>query len=331
MGSAEIENAAQFGNIADLEGTFKSGEFNWAEEIRVANIKYTFLKSHSKGIIQLFRQQKDGYIIYQSPDDKKKLQSLKMGAWLVFLFTPTNNSTLAPKGIGFISAAKGKVLYERNEDIIGDVVLLKMFLPAGVAALKGKVDTGAEISSLHVDSKPEIVNDMVKFRNHNMSGNILTAPLVSTQAVKNSSGVENRPVIELDIEMNGKRISKAQFNLNDRSSMDFQVLIGQNVLEKSGFLVDPNAAGSNMESTDLENLQYLNDELLEKVLEGEEIENKPITETDNMACFIIDMMLGNEITFDDLIENKDNMSKLILETMDGNETTFSDLLDYIEE
>ena len=56
-------------------------------------------------------------------------------------------------------------------------------------------------------------------------------------------GVEYRPVVELNIELNGKKMSRVLFNLNNRDKMEYPCLIGQNVLEKSGFLVDPNMNG----------------------------------------------------------------------------------------
>jgi hypothetical protein len=150
---------------------------------------------------------------------------------------------LRPYDIRTISAARGKAVYEQVETI-GDVALLKIQLPSGVVALKGKVDTGAEISSLHVDGTPKIIGQTVQFFNRNASPNVIQAPLVDRQAVSSADGgTEYRPVIELDVEVNGKPVRKAMFNLNDRSEMEYPVLIGQNVLEKTNFLVNPKQDG----------------------------------------------------------------------------------------
>jgi len=278
-----------FNNTGQLLNVFKQGKLNWPEILKIGDVKYTFLKSYTKGIIDIMKKGKDGYIIYQSAADKKQLKSLGMGQWMVFLFG-SNGSTIAPKDLGFVSASQGKVLYESQSEIIGDVVLLKITLPSGVVALKGKVDTGAEISSLHTDTKPEVIGDSVRFTNHNASGNSITAPLVTQQAVNTSDGgTEHRPVIELDIEINGKPISKAQFNLNDRSSMEYQVLVGQNVLEKTGFLIDPSKSEEetidvHMDSFDLESMtddeimSLLEGEIFDIITEEETEEKEPETE-----------------------------------------------------
>jgi len=42
-----------------------------------------------------------------------------------------------------------------------------------------------------------------------------------------------------EAEINGKRIQDVLFNLNDRNNMDHQLLVGQNILEKGKFLIDP--------------------------------------------------------------------------------------------
>lgn len=241
--SDDPSEIVRYESVDQLEAAFKKGDFAWPKNIEVKGIKFTYYKSNKRPLVNVFRDNQEAYIIYHIPKQyEKQAVEAGMGHWMVFLFRPTGPTTLGPTNIGFTSAARGGAMYENaNVQTIGDVVLLKIHLPSGVIALKGKVDTGAEISSLHVDDKPRIVGDTVRFQNHNASGNIISAPMVSQQAVKSSDGgTEYRPVIELDIEVEGKPISKAQFNLNNRSHMEHQVLIGQNVLEKTGFLVDPN-------------------------------------------------------------------------------------------
>ena len=240
------EEIVRFDNMDEVQHAFKRGDLAWPEAIEVHGLKYNYYKSFTKGLVKIFKKEKPGYIIYHIPKEHlNKAKEFNMGHWMVFLFRPETNSNVIPHGIAFTTSSRGSAMYEgeqidEDQQVIGDVALLKIALPSGVIALKGKVDTGAEISSLHVDSKPKVVGDTVRFENHNASGNIITAPLAAQQAVKSADGgVEYRPVIELDVEVNGKRISKAQFNLNDRSHMEHEVLIGQNILEKGGFLVNP--------------------------------------------------------------------------------------------
>ena len=128
---------------------------------------------------------------------------------------------------------------EEQTQVIGDVVILKIDLPSGTGAIKGKVDTGAEICSLHAD-QIQMSEGSVKFINKELSDNVITAPLTEKQAVKSSDGgIEYRPVIVLDVVVNDKPVKQVQFNLNDRSIMEYGCLVGQNLLEKTGFMINP--------------------------------------------------------------------------------------------
>ena len=110
---------------------------------------------------------------------------------------------------------------EEQTQVIGDVVVLKIDLPSGAGAIKGKVDTGAEVCSLHAD-KIEMSEGSVKFINRELSDNVITAPMTEKQAVKSSDGgIEYRPVIVLDVVVNDKPVNQVQFNLNDRSMMEY--------------------------------------------------------------------------------------------------------------
>jgi len=263
---ADQEKIIRFDNMDEVENAFKRGSLNWPNSIEVHGFKYNYLKCFSKEILNVLKYQKNAYVIYHVPRMyEKEVTQAKMGQWMIFLLKADGPSTIVPQGIGFASAARGSAMYE-SQEVVGDIVLLKIALPTGVIALKGKVDTGADISSLHVDSTPKIVGDTVRFENHNASGNIITAPLIGKQAVKSADGgVEYRPIIELDVEVNGKKISKAQFNLNNRSKMDHEILIGQNILEKGGFLVDPSENENTMES-DESDINLLTEDELDQLL-----------------------------------------------------------------
>ena len=51
-------------------------------------------------------------------------------------------------------------------------------------------------------------------------------------------GGNTRPVITLDIEIDGTPLTGVEFNLNDRSGMDSQILMGTNIIEAGNFVVD---------------------------------------------------------------------------------------------
>ncbi len=265
----EPDQSARFDNLEQVEAAFKRGALEWPKYILVGNFRYSFYKSHSKGIHRILTGKEPGFVIYHLPKDNvSKAKEQGLNHWMVFVFTADNTSNMKPVGVGFTTAARGKAMYgglSEDAQVVGDVVLVKIQLPTGVVSLKGKVDTGADISSLHVDGKPKAIGDTVRFENHNASGRIITAPLVTQQAVKSSDGgTEYRPIIELDIEVQGKPISKAQFNLNDRSDMEHEVLIGQNILEKAGFIVNPSRDGmQESEEKDLDELTE--DEIIDMV------------------------------------------------------------------
>lgn len=261
--------SVRFDNMEQVESVFKRGELDWPKSIMVGDLNYNFYKSHNKGIHHILTGKEPGYIIYTIPKEHvNKAKERNMNHWMVFIFTPDSSSKLKPVGIGFTTAARGKAIYggvKEDAQVVGDVVLVKLELPSGVVSLKGKVDTGAEISSLHVDGKPRVIGETVRFENHNASGRIISAPLVTQQSVKSADGgMEYRPIIELNIEVQGKPISKAQFNLNDRSNMEHEVLIGQNILEKAGFIVNPQING--MQQTEEIDIDALTDDQIDDMV-----------------------------------------------------------------
>lgn len=230
----------EYASLAELQVAWTTGEFEYPSDITIAGIHYTFARGSSFDFASIVRDGKNPYVIYHTAaTHKEEAKSRGLNQWVVLLWGTPDGRKVVPYDIRTIVASRGKAVYEQVETI-GDVALLKIALPSGVVAIKGKVDTGAEISSLHTDGKPKVVGDMVQFVNRHASPNAIQAPMVDRQAVSSADGgTEYRPVIELDVEINGKMVRKAMFNLNDRSEMEYPVLIGQNVLEKTGFLVDP--------------------------------------------------------------------------------------------
>lgn len=108
------------------------------------------------------------------------------------------------------------------------------------AAINGKVDTGATSSSLHA-SDVQVRNGRVSFACDMLSPNIITLPVEGTQEVHSADfGGDQRPVIRLDVAVDGVPLRGVMFNLNDRSKMDSKLLIGQDILKAGDFQVDVN-------------------------------------------------------------------------------------------
>ena len=63
-------------------------------------------------------------------------------------------------------------------------------------------------------------------------------PILRTKVIKSASGVEERPIIAARVRIKGK-IMEEEFTVADRNHMTYQVLMGQNILKKGEFLIDP--------------------------------------------------------------------------------------------
>lgn len=109
-------------------------------------------------------------------------------------------------------------------------------------SVTGKVDTGATTSSLHAENiQVNKAQNSVSFSCRELSDGVLTVELDGAQEVVSAdAGGNTRPIITMDVEINGIPIKSASFNLNDRSEMDSPVLIGQNILKVGNFVIDVN-------------------------------------------------------------------------------------------
>jgi hypothetical protein len=271
----------KFDNIQDLKTQFTKGKLkSLPDNISVEDIKYKLLTSTSYDFEDVINDKKKPMMVYSldskkenkekydekhtSADDTKSFQDR-----LVFIWVQTR-LTVRPVEVKFVSKGRmGMVMVREANDqnVIGDVVDVRFTSMPQSVTLKGKVDTGALMSSLHVD-KFEI-NDKtnnVSFLSKALSTNIISLPLQDKQAIKSADGgTEYRPVIALNLEINGKLLQDVLLNLNDRSNMDHKLLIGQNILEKGKFLIDP----SIQEGIDWDMLQdeFKDIELTEEIVE----------------------------------------------------------------
>lgn len=119
-----------------------------------------------------------------------------------------------------------------------DVTTIEFMAPFIDCKAEAKVDTGADMCSLDAQSI-SVSGTSVTFISTILSPNKLTVDLVTTTTISSADGgIQNRPVVEFDITIEGKLLSAVKFNLNDRSEMQHKVLIGQNALEQGAFMVD---------------------------------------------------------------------------------------------
>ena len=129
--------------------------------------------------------------------------------------------------------------------VIGKVE--KVGIEAMDTVMKGRIDTGAGMSSLNAEiievkkSKTAGEPDIVKFMLKDDLGNtkILEKKVIEWQKIKNkgNDGFTDRPVVKMDLCLGGKEIV-GRVNLVDRKNFKYQVLVGRNFLETGDFVVD---------------------------------------------------------------------------------------------
>jgi hypothetical protein len=102
-------------------------------------------------------------------------------------------------------------------------------------AFEGKVDTGADRCSLHGD-EIEVGENFVRFK---IEDTRYKVPLERFVTVLAANGSEKRPICKFNVEFNGNTFEDIEFNISDRSTMKYQVIIGKNLLEVAGVLVNP--------------------------------------------------------------------------------------------
>lgn len=100
--------------------------------------------------------------------------------------------------------------------------------------IEGKIDTGAAQSSLHAE-EIEVEGDRVTFV---LNDRRYRTTVKSSQEVSSADGgAQSRPVVTLTLTISGKTID-VDVNLNDRSEMPQQLLIGQDVIKGADLVID---------------------------------------------------------------------------------------------
>lgn len=85
-----------------------------------------------------------------------------------------------------------------------------------------RIDTGATSSSIDIS----------------LAQRLKLGPSTKSKTVKSASAVHKRPIVRARVKINGITIEE-EFTLADRSHMTYLLLIGQRVLKKGNFLIDP--------------------------------------------------------------------------------------------
>ncbi len=237
----------KFNNINDLYSAFTGGSdtFLMQEHITVAGVSYTLTPSLSVDTTDLFGGKGNSTATYSIDNRDSKSKDLLLPEGFVLHWEADNHSQLTPTNVTILQSnstlTENTPNYEKPDNVIGSTTDVKFTSLPGSSTIKAKIDTGATICSLHTDNyRINQQENTITFVSPPLSSNELTVPLVDQQAVTSADGgSEYRPVIEVNIRIGNKLVNNVKINLNDRSHMEYPVLIGKNALEQGKFLIDP--------------------------------------------------------------------------------------------
>lgn len=295
----------EFKNAPYLQQAFLDGEIRFDESIKVDG---EIFKPHSSSRTT----------IAESLSGKRPMflyKSEQSNAEYVFVWEAHTNGIVAPKEIikaehgipknsvdDLVVEMNGEKITIRPDQLIGDIAMIKFTSLQSPKELQGKTDTGATISSLHAEHY-KINGNTVTFTCPPLGPNSVTVPLKTQHAVKSpDGGTVYRPVISLNVKVNGKLLNNIEFNLNDRGNMDQPVLIGQNLLQAGKFYVDP----SRNEGLTVEDYDWVE---VDNILAEQVKEKDP-----QVIAELYQKMLESNINFGDLVRHiKSEITKTDLE------------------
>jgi hypothetical protein len=102
--------------------------------------------------------------------------------------------------------------------------------------LPARIDTGAAMTSLDVRNLT-VVNRTAQFQlPEQYGGVVISRPVIRHCSIRSANGRERRPIVEIELCVGSRRF-RVQANLNDRSRMEYPLILGRDLL-KQGFLVD---------------------------------------------------------------------------------------------
>ena len=236
----------EFHSVSHIDGQFKLGGLtNISDTIKVHGLKFNLLSEHTIPIREMINNKEKSFVVYCVDNEDRQTTTwnelLNQGIineWIVLIWDTTNHMSMIPAGALSVQSTNLTNLEEKAQNVITDEIDIQ-FDRFG-KSIQGKVDTGANMSSMHVDGWELLGRkDRVQFSSHLLSDHQIIMDVIDQIVVKTSEGSEYRPVVQFQITIDGVSLKDAQFNLNDRSGMQHPILVGQNILERGNFLIDP--------------------------------------------------------------------------------------------
>lgn len=298
-----MTDIVEYGSEKQLNDFFMNGKFKMDRQVAIGGDVYTVVDASTYSITETLLKNKNPMVVYTKEGSTNE--------YLVFCWEATSRNAIHPSGCATITLETGSLYKKidetvinelagsdkitlRPDQLVGDLVKVSFTGLNNPKELMGKIDTGATVSSLHSDNF-KINGQQITFTCGPLSNNSITVPLKTQHAVKSpDGGTVYRPVVELDVKVNGKLIKGAMFNLNDRSHMDQPVLIGQNILQSGKFFVDP----SRTESVEAPELDW---EFLQETSVA--IPMLYRDQNEEVLAEFYQQMLESDITFNDLVRH----------------------------
>jgi hypothetical protein len=107
----------------------------------------------------------------------------------------------------------------------------------GIGTMQAKTDTGNTGHNVIHGIVKSTKNSEVTFET--VGGKTVTMPYEDEIKVHIGSGnKENRPVVKLNITINGKKYENVSFSIADRSENTYKILLGEEFIKANGGIVD---------------------------------------------------------------------------------------------
>jgi hypothetical protein len=107
----------------------------------------------------------------------------------------------------------------------------------GIGNVQAKTDTG--------NSAHNVIHGIIKNKSkgwvsfETINNKVMTLPYEEAVTIHIGSGnKENRPVVKLNMGINGKKYSNVPFSVADRSENEYKILLGEKFIKANGGVVD---------------------------------------------------------------------------------------------
>lgn len=277
----------QYQNIEQVQEAHVNKQMTFEPTLQIGDSTY-ILHGSTSSLHETLQTQTNCAVVYLAEDNASDN--------IAFVWTCLEHQLL-PSGV--VTLPSDQIISEENK--IGKEITVEIVNIPTANTLRATVDTAATYNSLHAD-KWEVKGEQVHFVCRHLSDNVIRMPLQTQQAVKSpGDDVEYRPVVSLDIKINGELIREQLFNLSDRAQMDNPVLVGLNTLEDGNFVIDPKMEDINFEVDWPLVEQYIAD----VQFPTDYVNSTPISslqDNEQKAQAVYNILKEADITFEDLIK-----------------------------